>query len=132
MSARTAQYLIASVFLLLGAWALLFPRSVIELAVTPEYRDTSFLALFALACFGAQACIFGLMSLVVRYTSRGFLTFAIILVPFFVFDWYFHSVVPVLNSIGMLDLVGNLVMFGLAIYGWKQAKAEEAGAWTNR
>lgn len=126
MSARNAQYLIAAIFLLLGGWALFFPRSVIELAVTPEYRDTSFLTLFAMACFGAQACIFGLMSLVVRYTSRGFLAFAVILLPFFVFDWYFHVVVPVLNSIGMIDLVGNATMLALAIYGWKRAKAEES------
>lgn len=127
MSALTAQRLIAAVFLLLGGWALFAPQSVIDLAVTPEYREDSFLARFAMACFGAQACIFGIMSLVVRYTSRGFLVFAVILLPFFVFDWYFHSVVPVLNSVGMLDLVGNVAMFGLALYGWKQARIEEAG-----
>lgn len=125
MTSLTAQRLIAAVFLILGGWALFAPQSVIDLVVTPEYRSDAFLARFAMACFGAQACIFGLMSLVVRYTSRGFLAFAVILLPFFVFDWYFHSVVPVLNSIGMLDLVGNLAMFGLAIYGWHTARAEE-------
>lgn len=125
MTSLTAQRLIAAVFLILGGWALFAPQSVIDLAVTPEYRSDVFLARFAMACFGAQACIFGLMSLVVRYTSRGFLAFALILLPFFVFDWYFHRVVPVLNSIGMLDLVGNLLMFGLAIYGWRKARAEE-------
>ncbi len=128
MTALAAQRLIASVFLVLGGWALFAPQSVIELAVNPEFRDDSFIARFAMACFGAQACIFGLMSLVVRYTSAGFLAFALILLPFFVFDWYFHSVVPVLNSIGMVDLAGNLVMFGLAIYGWRKAKLEEAVA----
>ena len=128
MTALTAQRLIASVFLILGGWALFAPQSVIELAITPEYRDTGFLTRFAMACFGAQACIFGIMSLVVRYTSTGFLVFAGVLLPFFVFDWYFHSFVPVLNSIGMVDLLGNLVMFGLAIFGWRQAKREEARA----
>jgi len=125
MTALTAQRLIASVFLVLGGWALLAPQSVIELAITPEYQDVSFLTRFTMACFGAQACIFGVMSLVVRYTSTGFLVFAAILLPFFVFDWYFHSVVPVLNSIGMIDLVGNLSMFVFALYGWRQAKREE-------
>ena len=128
MSALTAQRLIAAVFLILGGWALFAPQSVIDLAVTPEYRDDGFLTRFAMACFGAQACIFGVMSLVVRYTSRGFLVFALILLPFFVFDWYFHSVVRVLNSVGMLDLVGNIAMFAFALYGWRRARAEEAAA----
>ena len=128
MTSLVAQRLIAAIFLVLGGWALFAPQSVIDLAVTPEYRESSFLATFAMACFGAQACIFGLMSLVVRYTSKGFLAFAVILLPFFVFDWYFHSVVPVLNSIGMLDAVGNVAMFGLAILGWRAAKREEAQA----
>ena len=47
--------------------------------------------------------------------------------PFFVFDWYFHVRVPVLNTIGLLDLVGNLAMFALAIHGWRMMRAEERG-----
>ena len=41
MSARTAQLLIAAVFLVLGGWALLAPASVIELAITAPYRDAA-------------------------------------------------------------------------------------------
>ena len=53
MSARTAQFLIAFVFLALGGWALFAPASVIELAVTEAYRQDTFLARFTMACFGA-------------------------------------------------------------------------------
>ncbi|MGQ7828703.1 hypothetical protein [Altererythrobacter sp. Z27] len=125
MSALASQRLIAAVFLLLGGWALFAPQSVIDLAITPEYRDSTFLTSFTMGCFGAQACLFGLMTLFVRYTSRAFLVFALALLPFFAFDWYFHVKVPVLNSLGMLDLVGNIVMFGLAIHGWRAMRAEE-------
>ena len=104
MSARTvmsgAQFLIAAVFCVLGGWALLAPASVIELAVTPAYRDDSFLARFTMACFGAQAVLFGLMTLAVRWQVRGFAVFAALMVPFFLFDWYFHYEVPVLTIIG--------------------------------
>jgi len=125
MSARTAQFLIAAVFLILGGWCLFAPASVIELAFTEAYRDTSFINRFTIACFGSQAVLFGVMALVTRWTSRSFAVFAVILMPFFVFDWWFHVEVPVLNSIGMLDLVGNITMLALAIMGWRAVRAEE-------
>ncbi len=130
MSARTiqfgAQFLIAAVFLLLGGWALFAPSSVIDLAVTEAYQDSTFLTRFAIACFGAQAVLFGLMALVVRWSARGFLAYAVFLLPFFVFNWYFHYEVPGLTSIGMLDLAGNGVRGVLAIIGWRAARSEAA------
>lgn len=128
MSARTAQFLIAAVFLLLGGWALLAPASVIDLAVTEPYRDAAFLTRFAVACFGAQAVLFGLMALVVRWSARGFAVFAVLLLPFFGFNWWFHYREPVLTSIGMLDFAGNLTMLVLAVLGWRAARAGEASA----
>ena len=126
MSARTAQFLIAFVFLALGGWALFAPASVIELAVTEAYRQDSFLARFTMACFGAQAVLFGLMALVTRWGARAFLVFAVLLLPFFGFNWYFHYEVPVLTSVGMLDFAGNVAMLVLALIGWRAARGEEA------
>ncbi|MDP5104005.1 MAG: hypothetical protein NWP98_08770 [Erythrobacter sp.] len=127
MIVRICQSLIAVVFLALGGWALISPTSVIELAVTPSYQDSTFLTRFALACFGAQAVLFGLMALAVRWSARGFAVFALLLLPFFAFNWYFHYEVPVLTSIGMLDFAGNVTMLVLAILGWRAARAEECG-----
>lgn len=124
MSARTAQFLIAAVFLTLGGWALLAPSSVIELAVTEAYRDSTFLARFTMACFGAQAVLFGLMALVTRWSARAFQVFGMLLLPFFGFNYWFHYEVPVLTSIGMLDFAGNVTMLVLAVFGWRAAKAE--------
>lgn len=124
MSARIAQAMIAAVFLGLGGWALLAPANVIDLALTEPYRDSSFIMQFSVACFGAQAVLFGLMTLVVRWRARGFLAFAVLLLPFFVFNWYFHYEVPVLTSIGMLDFAGNVTMLVLAIIGWRAARGE--------
>lgn len=122
---RIAQSLIAAVFLLLGGWALLAPASVIDLAVTEAYRDSSFLTRFTMACFGAQAVLFGLMTLAVRWTARGFALFAVLLLPFFGFNYRFHYEVPVLTSIGMLDFAGNIIMLACAIIGWRAARAQE-------
>lgn len=124
MSARTAQLLIAAVFLLLGGWSLFAPASVIELAITPAYRDSSFLTRFTMACFGAQAVLFGLMALVTRWNARSFAVFAVLLLPFFGFNYWFHYEVPVLTSIGMLDFAGNVTMLVLAILGWRAARGE--------
>jgi hypothetical protein len=125
MTARTAQFLIAAVFLSLGGWALFARASVIDLAVTEAYQDSSFLTRFAIACFGAQAVLFGLMTLAVRWGARGFAAFAVLLLPFFGFNYWFHYEVPVLTSIGMLDFAGNVTMLVLAILGWRAARAED-------
>lgn len=127
MTARLAQYGIAAVFLLLGGWALFAPASVIELAITPEYQDSAYLTRFTMACFGAQAVMFGIMALVTHWSARAFLVFAAVLLPFFVFNWYFHYEVPVLTSIGMLDFAGNITMLVLTLIGWRAAKQDEAG-----
>lgn len=128
MSARTAQFGIVAVFLALGGWALFAPSSVIALGVTEAYRDSTFLTRFAVACFGAQAVLFGLMALVVRWSARGFAVFAVLLLPFFGFNYWFHYEVPVLTSIGMLDFAGNITMLVLAIIGWRAARSDEAQA----
>lgn len=126
MSARTAQFLIAAVFLALGGWALFAPASAIDLAIAAPYRDDSYFARFAVACFGAQAVLFGLMALVTRWSARSFAIFAVLLLPFFGFNYWFHYEVPVLTSIGMLDFAGNVTMLVLAIMGWRAAKAQAA------
>ncbi|MHA7818920.1 MAG: hypothetical protein ACX930_04660 [Erythrobacter sp.] len=128
MMRRLAQYYIALVFLALGGWALFAPASVIELALTEPYRDQSFIMRFTMACFGAQAVMFGIMALVIRWNARAFAVFAAVLVPFFVFNWYFHYELPVLTSIGMLDFAGNLTMFLACFIGWRAARAEEAAS----
>ena len=127
-AARIAQGLIAAVFLLFGGWALFAPSSVIELAIAAPYRDSSFLTRFTMACFGAQAVLFGLMALVVRWRARGFLVFAVLLLPFFGFNYWFHYEVPVLTSIGMLDFAGNVIMLACALVGWWTARAAEGRA----
>jgi len=126
MTARTAQFLIAAIFLILGGWCLFAPTSVIMLAFTEAYRDTSFINRFTIACFGSQAVLFGLMAMVTRWNARSFVVFAVLLLPYFGFNWYFHHEVPVLTSIGMLDFAGNVTMLALAIIGWRAAKARDA------
>lgn len=126
MSARTAQFLIAAVFLVLGGWALFAPASVIDLAITEAYRDSAYLTRFTMASFGAQAVLFGLMTLVTKWSARSFAGFAVLLLPFFGFNYWYHYEVPVLTSIGMLDFAGNLTMLVLAVLGWRAAQREAA------
>ncbi len=121
MTARLAQIYIASAFLGLGGWALFFPGHVIDVAITENYRENTFLIRFTMACFGAQAVMFGIMALVVKWSARAFAIFAVVLVPFFIFNWYFHYEMPVLTSIGMLDFAGNLTMFIACFIGWRAA-----------
>ena len=66
------------------------------------------------------------MALVTRWNARSFAVFAVLLLPFFSFNYWFHYEVPVLTSIGMLDFAGNVTMLVLAVLGWRAAKAGEA------
>ena len=121
MTALTTQRLIACVFLILGGWCLILPSSVIALAIRPEYQSDDFLAVFAIGCFGAQACIFGIVALTARFTKMTFLTYGIALLPFFVFNWYFYFQVPLLSEVGLLDFAGNSIMLVLCWHGWRVA-----------
>jgi len=128
MTARIAQFGIAAVFLILGGWALFAPGNVIDLGFTEAYRENTYVTRFIMACFGAQAVMFGIMALVVRWQAKAFLVYGIVLLPFFVFNYYFHFEVPVLTSYGMIDFAGNTVMLILAIIGWHAARREEEHA----
>jgi hypothetical protein len=121
MSVRTIQWAIATVFFVLGGWCLVSPASVMALTIRPEYRSDDFIALFTLGCFGAQAILAGLFAAFARFTKMTFLAYGLALLPFFVFNYWFFAVQPVLTMVGMLDAVGNLVMLGLCVLGWRRA-----------
>ena len=125
MSVRQIQWALASVFFILGGWALLAPRSVIELTLLPEYRVGTAILPFAIGCFGAQAMISGLFAAFSRFTRTTFLAYGIALLPFFAFNYWFTFVDPVFTWIGLADAVGNVVMLALCVIGWRAAGRSE-------
>ena len=125
MSTRGIQWAIAAVFFILGGWALLAPRSVIDLTLLPEYRQGTPILAFAIGCFGAQAILSGLFAAFSRFTRTTFLAYGIALLPFFVFNWWFTFVDPVFTWLGLLDAVGNVVMLILCVIGWRLSGRRE-------
>lgn len=121
MTARTIQYLLASVFFVLGGWCLLSPASVLALAIRPEYQSDAPIVPVLMGAFGAQALIAGLFAAFSVFTRRTFLAYGLALLPFFVFDYYFYAVDPMLTVVGLLDAVGNVVMLILCWLGWRRA-----------
>lgn len=121
MTARTIQYLLASVFFVLGGWCLLSPASVLALAIRPEYQSDAPIVPVLMGAFGAQALIAGLFAAFSVFTRRTFLAYGLALLPFFVFDYYFYAVEPMLTVVGLLDAVGNVVMLFLCWLGWRRA-----------
>lgn len=121
MSVRTIQYLLASVFLVLGGWCLVSPSSVLALTITPEWRSDAPLVPVLVGAFGAQALIAGLFAAFSKFTKATFLAYGIALLPFFAFDYWFFVVEPMLTPLGMLDAVGNVVMLALCVIGYRRA-----------
>ena len=122
MSARTAQGLIAAIFLVLGAWCLLAPQMVLDLGLRPDFRTEAAVVPVFVACFGAQAMLAGLFAATAIFTRRTFLFYGVALLPFLVFDYWFFAVVPMFNEFILLDLIGNLFMLALCWIGWRRAE----------
>ena len=122
MSVRALQYSLASVFFLLGGWCLISPSSVLQLAIRPEYQSDAPIVPILMGAFGAQALIAGLFAAFSEFRKRTFAAYAIGLLPFFVFDYYFYAVEPMLTLVGLLDAAGNVAMLALCLAGWKAAE----------
>jgi len=68
-----------------------------------------------------QALIAGLFAAFSRFTRATFLAYGLALIPFFYVDWRFMVVEPMLTPVGLLDAVGNFIMLGLCVLGWRRA-----------
>jgi hypothetical protein len=123
LSSRTIQYLIGSVFFVLGGWCLVALGMVVELCIQPAYRSDTFLVNFSVACFGAQAMISGLFASFSRFTKTTFIAYGLGLLPFFAFNYWFYFVEPVLTPVGLLDFAGNIIMLILCVMGWRKVEA---------
>lgn len=121
MSAIRIQYLLAAVFFVLGGWCLVAPNSVLTLTIRPEYHSDAPIVPVLIAAFGSQALLSGLFAAFSRFTRTTFAVYGAALLPFFLFDYWFYAVEPMLTPLGLLDAVGNVVMLGLCWLGWKKA-----------
>ena len=122
MSARTAQSLIAAIFLILGAWCLVAPQTVLDLGLRPDFQSGAAVVPIFVACFGAQAMLAGLFAATAIFTRLTFLLYGLALLPFFLFDYWFFAVVPMFNEFILLDAAGNAVMLVLCWIGWRRAE----------
>jgi hypothetical protein len=124
LSARRLQMLIGLPFLILGGWALLSPATVLLLTVRAEFRSDADIVPLLIGSFGAQALLCALFIFSTRFGRWTFLAYALSLLPFFWFDWYFFFVHQIF-SLGIgIDFVGNLVMLALCALGWRASRRE--------
>lgn len=126
MTSRQIQYALAAIFFVLGGWCLLSPASVMALAIRPEYQSSDPIVPVLMGAFGAQALIAGLFAAFSIFTRKTWIAYALALLPFFAFDYWFYAVEPMLTWIGLLDAVGNVVMLGLCLLGWRALAPERA------
>ncbi|MEC7763926.1 MAG: hypothetical protein VX874_18630 [Pseudomonadota bacterium] len=124
MTARHWQILIAIPFLVLGGWALISPGTVQLVAFRPEVQLDARILNVALGAFGAQALLCALFILTSRFTRWSFLGYAIALLPFFVFNYWFLYVEPLFSAGMLIDFAANLAMLIACGFGWRAAKRE--------
>jgi len=119
MTPLVLQRLIALPYLILGGWCLIGPHSVERLTLNPAYQHLSETSALLIGCFGAQAVLGGLFVWFSRWTRTTFLVYAIALLPFFWFNYWFVFEVPIFNRWMALDFGANAVMLGLSLWGWR-------------
>lgn len=127
MSTILIQRLIAVPFLVLGGWAVLFPGMVERLTIAPDYQHNTATSALLIGCFGAQAVLSGLFVAFSRFTRTTFLVYAVALLPFFWFNYWFVFVVPMFNAWLALDFVSNVAMLVLCLLGWRKLSREASG-----
>ncbi len=121
------QLVIAIPFLVLGSWCLIFPGHVEALVLTSAYQHSSVTSHLLFGCFGAQAVIGGLFAMFSSFRRATYIAYAIALLPFFVFNYYFVVVMPVLNSWMLLDFGANIVMLVACIWGIRTTRSATNG-----
>ena len=119
MTPRRIQWIIAAIFLGLGAWCLFAPMSVAELGLRPSYQTSAPILPILIGCFGAQAMLFGLVSVFATYNRRAFMALALAILPFFWFNYHFYFVEPVFNEFILIDALGNAALLFLALWGYR-------------
>jgi undecaprenyl pyrophosphate phosphatase UppP len=122
MTPLLLQRLIALPYFVLGGWCLIAPHFVERLTITPAYQHLSPTSALFIGCFGAQAVLGGLFIWTSRWTRTTFLAYAIALLPFFGFNYWFVFEVPIFNRWLALDFGANAVMLGLSLWGWRLFK----------
>jgi len=132
MSSKHIQYLLGSVFFVLGGWCLVSPSSVMALAITSQYQSDAAIVPILMAAFGAQALIAGVFAAFSIFTKATYIAYGIALLPFFVFYYWFYIVDPLLTWVGLLDALGNVIMLSLCYLGWRALDAEATAGSSQR
>lgn len=119
MKPSLIRRLIALPYLILGSWCLLAPKMVEQMTVTSDYQHLSATSALFVGCFGAQAVLGGLFVWFSEWQRKTFLIYAVALVPFFWFNYWFVFEVPIFNRWLALDFGANAAMLILSLWGWK-------------
>ena len=119
MTPLIIQRVIALPYLVLGGWCLVAPHMVEALMFNPAYQHLSVTSALMIGCFGAQAVLGGLFIWFSEWTGKTFLVYAIALLPFFGFNYWFVYEVPILNQWMALDFGANAAMLMLSFWGWR-------------
>ena len=126
MRAIHIQRLIALPYLVLGGWCVAAPHMVERLGITPGFQHLSATSALLIGCFGAQAMLGGLFIWFSRFTRTTFLVYAVALLPFFWFNYWFVYKVPMFTRLMSLDFGANAAMLALSLWGWRVTGREAA------
>ena len=127
MTSLHIQRLLALIFLLLGAWCLIFPGAVERLVLRPEFQIGNHTSELLISCFGAQAMLVGTVIWMAKFTPQTFVVFGLLAsLPFFIFNAYFYFVEPMFTEWMLLDFIGNVAILATSLWGYRLSIREAA------
>ncbi len=110
---QTPARVMSVVWTTMGAACLLFPKPVLQLSLHPRLLEggagTADVPRFLMRCFGAQACVAGLLLGTTTFSKRTYLAFGAAMLPFFAFNVlaYRGKYLTAFGTLG--DAAGNAV-----------------------
>ena len=117
----------------MGDATMLFPDLVLRHCIHARHHPTIFngsggsnpIPKLVMQCFGSQATLCGILILSTKWTSQSYKTFALCILPYFVFDGlaYTRGYLTALCAVG--DAAGNIVFLACSWFGYHAEKSVE-------
>ncbi len=115
--AAASQRLQGVLFLFMGGLCVLAPGPVLHLSVAKSLPLDDAVLRLVFQCFGAQACLCGLLLLVAKMDAWAFQAWAMAMLPFLVFDacFWWNGTLTAFGAGG--DCLGNLLFIACSYRG---------------
>jgi hypothetical protein len=126
MDSQQYKRIMGYTYTTMGLVTLAFPNRILQLSFSPNaisqitnQLEIAPAASLIMRCFGAQATVCGVLITISHFSKNTFVTFGLMMLPFFVFDWmaWDYGMLTPFGAVG--DALGNTVFVFCCYQGYQ-------------